>query len=155
MCTVRRARPSEADFLSALALRSKMHWDYSLEELAVFRAELTIEPENVVPHHTHVVEEDGQVVGFYTLRPRERGAVELEHIFIEPSSLGQGFGSLLFHHACEVARDAGFRRLVIQSDPNASGFYHALGAQLERQIPSSIPGRTIPYFTVALSEGAA
>jgi N-acetylglutamate synthase-like GNAT family acetyltransferase len=132
-----------------------MRWAYSLEELAVYRTELTIAPEDVVPRRTHVIEERSQIVGFYTLRAREPGAAELEHIFIEPDYLGQGFGRILFHHACEVARDAGFRRLVIQNDPNSSGFFHAVGAQLERHIPSSIPGGTIPYFTVALGGGAA
>ena len=43
---------------------------------------------------------------------------------------------------------------MIQSDPNAAGFYHALGARLEREIPSSIPGRTIPFFARSLAAGA-
>lgn len=40
---------------------------------------------------------------------------------------------------------AGANVIVIQSDPNAPGFYHALGATLAKQLPSSIPGRTIPF----------
>ena len=155
MGSVRPARPSEAKSLSALALRSKAHWDYSREELAVFRSELTISPEDVESHRTHVLEEGGQIVGFYTLATRGPGVVELEHIFVEPSYLGKGFGSLLFHHACGIAREAGFRRLVILSDPNASGFYHAMGAQLDGDIPSSIRGRTIPYFVVPLGDQGA
>ncbi len=156
MTSVRPARPSEVNALSALALRSKAHWEYSREELAVFRTELTISPEDAETHRAHVLEQGGQIVGFYTLTPRGKGVVELEHIFIEPSHLRKGFGSLLFHHACGVARKAGFRRLVILSDPNASGFYHAVGAQLEGDIPSTIRGRTIPYFAVKLgAQGAA
>lgn len=152
MNRVRKAVPAEADSISSLALRSKAYWDYSHEELAVFRGELTIDAEKVVPHRMHVLEEQGEIVGFYSLAPHAGNAVELEHLFVEPKSIGQGLGSLLFKHACHIAGDAGFARLVIQSDPNAAGFYLAVGAKLERRIPSSIPGRTIPYFAFTLSK---
>lgn len=81
---------------------------------------------------------------------------ELEHIFVEPSHLSQGYGRSLFEHAAALARAEGFVELVIQSDPNAAGFYHALGARLLREIPSSIPGRSIPTFVFSLgSAGSA
>jgi N-acetylglutamate synthase-like GNAT family acetyltransferase len=152
MMFVRKARQSEAEAISALALRSKAHWNYTEKELAVFRSELKVESEEVVPHRMHVIEESGQIVGFYSLVPCEGNTVELGHLFVEPKHLGRGFGRALFEQARETARDAGFARLVIQSDPNAAGFYLSLGASLDRQIPSSIPGRTLPYFTLELRE---
>lgn len=98
----------------------------------------------------HVAEERGTIVGFYTLASTRGGEAELEHPFVEPAALARGIDSRLFRHACETATAIGARTLVIQSDPNAAGFYHALGATLEGEIPSSIPGRTIPHFTFSL-----
>jgi hypothetical protein len=49
----------------------------------------------------------------------------------------------------------GVGSLVIQSDPNAAGFYEALGSVREREIPSIIPGRTIPYFRHSLAQPGA
>lgn len=147
---IRPARPSEAAIISDLAIRSKSHWQYTPEQLAVFRGELTIAPEQLEMKQAHVAEENGAIVGFYTLASLAGSDVELEHIFIDPALLNRGVGSRLFRHACETAKVSGAKTLVIQSDPNAAGFYHALGATLEREIPSSIPGRSIPYFTFSL-----
>ncbi len=118
--------------------------------MAVFRDELTIAASEVVSNRTHVIEDAGRVVGFYTLAENAGGELELEHLFIEPAHLSHGFGTALFAHACNLAREAGCDSLVIQSDPNAAGFYQTVGAKLEQQIPSSIPGRTIPFFRFVL-----
>ena len=147
---IRPAKPSEAEEISALALRSKSHWGYNEDQLSVFRDELTLEPQDIVPRRTHVVEEAGRLLGFYTLTPQSRSKVELEHLFVEPSELHRGFGAALFRHACRVAREEGYVVLAIQSDPNAAEFYDRLGANRLREIPSSIPGRSIPYYEFSL-----
>ncbi|HEM47295.1 MAG TPA: GNAT family N-acetyltransferase [Alphaproteobacteria bacterium] len=160
MHRIRPARPAEAGAISALAIRAKAHWDYTEEQLAVFRGELTLAPDRIVPSRTHVIEEHGCLLGFYTLVARgegeegREGEAELEHVFVEPSAHGRGLGSALLRHACALARAEGFRALVIQSDPNAAGFYHAHGARAEGEIPSSIPGRSIPCFRLELEERA-
>jgi GNAT superfamily N-acetyltransferase len=147
---IRPARPDEAPAISALALRSKGHWPYTPEQMAVFARELTLSPADVAARLTHVLETDGQLAGFYTLLPRPPGEAELEHLFVEPSRLGRGLGSALFRHACSLGRAAGFARLLILSDPNAAGFYAGLGARLVREVPSSIPGRKLPLYSVDL-----
>lgn len=155
MAQVRSARASEARAISDLAFRSKSHWPYTPDQLEVFRGELTITPEELATKRAHVVEEEDAILGFYTLASHSRNEIELEHIFIEPQELHRGLGSQLFRHACETAAAAGATRLIIQSDPNAAGFYHRLGAILEKEIPSSIPGRSIPFFTYSLERGGA
>jgi GNAT superfamily N-acetyltransferase len=150
----RPASPEEAEAISALALRSKAHWGYPPEQMEVFRRELVLPPEEVVRRRAHVTEQAGQIVGFYTLVGRTNDFVELEHLFIDPSHLGRGLGTKLFRHACALAQELGFHRLIIQSDPHAAGFYEAMGAHPEGEIPSSIPGRHIPLFTVELGEAS-
>src|SRR5581483_9656510 len=108
MTPIRPARPDEAAAISALALRSKAHWGYSPDAMAVFQAELTLSPAEVLTGRAHVVEEEGQLVGFYTLRARGQGVIELEHLFVEPGRLRRGLGAALFWHALELARAAGF-----------------------------------------------
>jgi N-acetylglutamate synthase-like GNAT family acetyltransferase len=147
--TIRRARAQEAGALTALTLRSKAHWGYSAEQMSVFRDELTFTPAAVVERRAHVVEEDGVVVAMYTLFG-EGDEVELEHLFVDPARLRRGHGKRLFEHACDLARAAGARALVIKSDPNAAGFYRAMGAADAGEIPSSIPGRHIPTFRLLL-----
>lgn len=143
---IRPALSTEAKAISALAIRSKAHWGYPEEQMAIFRKELLLAEEQIVPKQTHVLETEGAIAGYYTLLPHDEKTLELEHLFVDPEKLRQGFGSKLFEHACRIAKKANFRVLVIQSDPNAAEFYRMLGAQLTREIPSSIPGRFIPHF---------
>lgn len=49
-------------------------------------------------------------------------------LFVEPSAIGRGVGRLLYRDALRRAVDLGVRRLVIDSDPHAAGFYRAMGA---------------------------
>lgn len=147
---IRPALPQDAGAISALALRSKGHWGYSAEQMAVFARELTLSPVELAARVSHVAEEDGRIVGFFTLEPSDGGAAELEHLFVDPARLRCGLGAALFRHACAVARAAGFRALVIQSDPNAAGFYESMGARLRGHVDSSIPGRRLPLFELEL-----
>ncbi|WP_084473428.1 GNAT family N-acetyltransferase [Deinococcus ficus] len=65
---LRPARPDEADTLTGVARAAKAHWGYDpaflagcLEVLRVDRSRMEIEP--------HVVaEQDGEVVGFYSVQ---------------------------------------------------------------------------------------
>lgn len=119
--------------------------------MAVFRRELTMTEDQILPRRTHVLESEGEIRGFYTLVPHSDTTVELEHLFIEPAQLRLGYGSALFLHAKDAARRARFRQMLVQSDPHAAGFYRALSARLVKEIPSSIPGRFIPCFELDLT----
>lgn len=104
----RSARPHESEAVSSLALRSKSHWQYTAEQLEVFRDELTIAPEQVAPKRTHAAEEAGVLLGFYTLmmlhEDEYQDEAELEHLFVEPGRLERGVGAAVFRHACQTAR---------------------------------------------------
>jgi GNAT superfamily N-acetyltransferase len=147
--TIRPARAEEAAALTALTLRSKAHWGYSAEQMAVFRDELTFTPAAVVERRAQVLEEHGVVVAMYTL-VGAGAELELEHLFVDPTRLRRGHGKRLFEHACDLARAAGAQALAIKSDPHAAGFYRALGAADAGEILSSIPGRHIPTFRFTL-----
>ena len=152
---LRAARPAEAAALSELAFASKSVWSYTPEQLEVFRAELTLAPTDLEAHHAHVLEAGDALLGFYTLVERADGALELEHLFVAPGRLRKGAGTRLLRHALGLANALGHRRFLVQSDPNAEGFYLRHGARLLERIPSSIPGRTIPLLELAVPPHAS
>lgn len=124
---LRPARPDEAGQLSDLALRSKAHWGYDSARLEGWRDELTLPPDRIAEWNTVVADRDGTVVGFATLEG-EPPHGELGMLFIEPTEIGRGTGRLLYQHMLAEAGRLGFRRLTIEADPNAEGFYRAMGA---------------------------
>lgn len=148
---LRRARAEESSLLTALALRSKAVWGYEEEFMRASAAELTVAPGDLVGRPAYVVEIEGRVAGFYVLEPLEGGDFELDLFFVEPDSIGRGYGGALFEHALRTAAALGGRRLVIQSDPNAEAFYVRNGARRVGSRPSaSIPGRVLPLLEIDL-----
>src|ERR1044072_1990408 len=100
----RRASLDEAELLTELALRSKGYWGYDADFLRDCRIDLTLTPEIVASCPVFVLEEQGSIAGFYSLSAEGPQEVELLHLFVEPRTIGRGFGKLLFQHAVETAR---------------------------------------------------
>ncbi|HHM12349.1 MAG TPA: N-acetyltransferase, partial [Planctomycetaceae bacterium] len=144
---IRSAKAQEASILSDLAFRSKGYWGYTAKFLAACREELTVSRNEIAKGNVFVLEEEGRILGFYSLEHPSSESVELGFLFVEPRDIGAGHGRTLLEHACSEATRRGYRKLVIQGDPNAGPFYLAMGAQLVGSRESaSIPGRTLPEF---------
>lgn len=152
IATIRKARESEAERLSALAFRSKAHWDYSQEFMDACREELTYRAADLRHNEFFVAEAEGEIVGFYGLVRLSPDEMELEALFVEPTHIGRGFGRALIEHAKTTAVERGASKLVIQGDPNAAKFYRSTGGELTGERESvSIPGRFLPEFIIRLS----
>jgi len=147
---IRRARPTEADDLSALAARSKAHWGYDAVFLERVRDAMTLRSEDVELHEVWVLESSsGDPIGYHRVMPGD--PAELEDLWVEPSAIGSGGGRLLFEHAVDVARSGGASALEIDADPNAVGFYERMGAvQIGETQSTLIPGRTLPRLRILL-----
>ncbi len=81
-------------------------------------------------HLVYVLEQDDDVIAFYELRDRG-DHIELVRMFIHADLIGQGYGRILWAHAVGQAAQK-HTRMLIMSDPGATGFYAAMGATLER-----------------------
>ncbi|WP_106977211.1 GNAT family N-acetyltransferase [Streptomyces sp. NRRL S-244] len=129
MVKLRAARPGEADELTALVLRSKAYWGYDAAFLVSCAPELRI-PAGEVAGRRIVVAEDasgGGVLGLASLEGAPPVA-RLGLLFVEPEAIGRGVGRRLYRDALRRAAELGFRRLLIDADPHAAGFYRAMGA---------------------------
>lgn len=148
---IREARAEDAATLTELAVRSKGHWGYPREFLDACREELTLRSECFgTPGSCYrVAESDGSVVGFHGLERLSRDQWELAAMFVEPASIGCGFGRLLIEDAKRCVISAGAKELLIQGDPHAAGFYRAAGGvEIGRRESGSIPNRCLPLFSI-------
>ncbi|MFI5670004.1 GNAT family N-acetyltransferase [Streptomyces sp. NPDC051704] len=138
MAKLRAARPGEAEELTALVLRSKAHWGYDAAFLASCMPELRI-PAGEVADRRIVVAEDpsgGRVLGLASLEGAPPVA-RLGLLFVEPGDIGRGVGRRLYRDALRRAAELGFRRLLIDADPHAAGFYRAMGARSSPVSPAA------------------
>ncbi len=155
MIHIRKAQGREAQSLSKLAMYSKAYWGYSDAFMQACRNELLVTEEMIKNKSSYyaVAEEQGELVGFYSLEGVTESSVELGLLFVEPKHIGLGIGRKLIEHAKNHAKVSGGVTLYFQGDPNAEGFYRAVGATITgKQESSSIPGRFIPTFSIPLTK---
>ena len=149
---IRAAAPAEAADLSALVMRAKAHWGYSVETLDRWRAELGIFPEDIHARPMFVAAIDSSTAGFYSLRPSST-SWELDNLWVAPELMHRGIGRSLLLHAVDTARRAGATEILIDADPNAEAFYLSCGAVRRGQVAAPIPGepgRVRPQLALSL-----
>jgi GNAT superfamily N-acetyltransferase len=152
---VRAAVADDAPALSALAIRSKAHWGYDNDFMALCRAELSWRAEDI-QSGTFDVQcciRDGQLLAFYALERIDSHVIELEALFVEPRHIGTGLGRMMIEHAKKRSIIARASRMLIQGDPHAETFYLAAGAlPCGSRESASVPGRYLPLFEIRLGE---
>ena len=148
--TIRRARPADRDVLAALAFRSKAHWGYDDAFMERSRGVLTPSEDYLANDPVYVAEDgDGNAVGFYGF-VREGDELWLNDLWLEPAAIRNGAGRVLFAHAVATARASGEPAFFIESDPNAEGFYLAMGAARTGQRVAAVTGRVLPVLRYEL-----
>jgi ribosomal protein S18 acetylase RimI-like enzyme len=147
--------PDEAPHLTELVLRSKASWGYDDTFLEGVGKELMITAEDIDNGSVFVLEVDGVVVGLYALSSEPPDGL-LTDLWLEPEVQGRGLGRRLWEHALTSAAALGHRSLMLEADPNAEGFYAAMGAirigERESPVAQDIePGRTLPLMRIELA----
>ena len=149
--TIRPALPHEGIALTDLVIRSKAYWGYDSAFLAASRPALTLTARRIAEDVVYVYQDGQQALGVYDLRiVATRGDVDL--FFVAPAAIRTGVGRALWQHLVDQARHRGVRRLMIESDPFARGFYEAMGARIVGDVPSgAVPGRRLPLLEFAVA----
>ncbi len=148
---LRPARPDEADALSELCVKSKAVWGYDEDFLQAVTPHLRVTPEAITQGRATVAESDeGEVLGVCQIDPgSDHGSLDL--LFISPTAIGKGVGSLLFEHAKDLLRARGETVMTILSDPYAEQAYLHMGARRTAMRPSDVfKGRKLPWLEVEL-----
>jgi GNAT superfamily N-acetyltransferase len=148
---LRRAQTSEADQLTSIAFAAKRYWGYPDRWIDLWRDQLTIAAEYIVASQIFVACLDQAIVGFYALV--DHGSIwTLDHLWVQPNSIGHGVGRRLLQHAIDFAREHGAIAIEIEADPNAESFYQHMGARRVSVNRSEIDGqaRELPVMRIGL-----
>lgn len=147
---IRAAAAGECLALTDLCMRAKAHWGYDHDFMEAVRAELTVTADDLSGGLCAVADHGGRTAGFVQISTDGAEAC-LERLFIEPALFGAGIGRALFDWAADRARALGCKRMEIESDPQAAGFYEKMGAKRDGFAPSgSIEGRSLPRLVLTL-----
>ena len=148
---IRRARPDDADTLTAVAHTAKRHWQYPESWIEKWQSDLTITPEFIMNQEVFVAIINDQIGGCCALVMTDSLA-EIEHMWIMPEHMGSGVGRALFAHAKARAEVRGANVLELSADPNAEGFYERMGAKRVGEVHADMDGQTrvLPRMRVVL-----
>jgi ribosomal protein S18 acetylase RimI-like enzyme len=151
MISLRRALPEEAAILSQIAFAAKSYWGYPERWLEQWKPQLTFNSKYFEENESWVAELNGISVAFYTLLEKD-GNAWVEDLWVSPELIGKGIGKSLFLHALNISRQRGFKKLQLEADPNAVGFYEKMGMYKigERQYELEGQLRILPKMEITL-----
>jgi GNAT superfamily N-acetyltransferase len=157
---IRKAIIQEAEILTKISFGSKGYWDYPKEFYDIWSKELTISSDYIQDNDVFVFEKDGKILGYYSIVElkdnieisgiRISKGFWLDHMFIEPRSIGKGIGTKMFFHLRKMCCSRGINELGILADPNSRGFYEKMGCEYKSEYPSTIKNRTTPYLQLKI-----
>jgi GNAT superfamily N-acetyltransferase len=124
---IRPAIPADRQVLEALQLRASMGNEGDREALLLHPDAIELPVEQIIAGGVYVLEQDGAVVGFSAILPREDGDTELDALFVEPDIQRRGIGKRLVKHCAEIARSNGSTTLHVIGNRHAEQFYLACG----------------------------
>jgi len=148
---IRRAKPNEAESLTAIAHAAKRHWGYPESWIERWTSDLAITAEFIASNEVFVAVNNDEIVGCCALVLSD-SVPELEHMWINPSDMGNGIGRALFNHLKERACQLRIRSLELSADPNAEGFYERMGAKRIGEVRADMDGqpRVLPRMRIEL-----
>jgi GNAT superfamily N-acetyltransferase len=150
---------AEAPTLRELTFRSKAHWGYTDEFMTAWEAAYSDPAEEAFAEgrvRGLRQAEDGKILGYYALSPRQGSAVELTHLFVEPAVVKQGHGGELLSTAMRQASEMGAAVLDFVSDPHATSFYEKFGAQqIGLKVYDHLPDHVAPILQIPLAGSRA
>lgn len=123
---IRLGTPADYPAAAAVYRRASLSNAGDRANLLAHPEHLVLAPGALVEGRTHVAEEDGSVVGFATWSDAGP-AVELEDLFVDPGWTRRGIATALVNRVADVLRARGVPCLEVTANPEALGFYRAVG----------------------------
>lgn len=132
-------------------MRSKAVWGYDAAFMESCREELTVTRERIAAGGIIVAEAGGEAVGLVEISGT--GATgEVALLFVAPGRHRAGVGRALWQAAERLTLSRGYRRLRLDADPHAVGFYLRMGCHVCGASPSgAVEGRTLPQMEKAIT----
>ncbi|PKV48414.1 ribosomal protein S18 acetylase RimI-like enzyme [Aquimarina sp. MAR_2010_214] len=144
------ANVNDAEEITSLTKISKAFWGYDDEQIKKWEKDLTITKEYIIKNEVYKMTSDDIIKGYYSYIEKEGSVVELDNIFLHPSSIGKGYGSVLMNDFLKKIQESNFEKVRLYAEPKAEKFYIKFGFKTVGKIESSIPNRFLPVMELAI-----
>ncbi|TYC51680.1 GNAT family N-acetyltransferase [Rhodobacterales bacterium] len=144
---LRPATLEDSPILTDILKRSKASRACSDNGSAGRGDDYQISDQTISAIHMTVAEQNGKPVGFSGLSSQKGGAMLMDFLFVAPEAQRQGIGELLLIRAEDHTRWTNHRRLRLEAETGATGFYEKRGfSRLASRPSQSAGGDKIPLL---------
>ena len=144
MIAFRLATTRDLPALNQISLTSKAHWGYPQEWLEHWENGLLLQEEHLVEYKILLAELGEEIIGFCAIS-EEPGEYQVEHLWLLPKHIGQGYGKQLLEQSL-VSFTVADKPVLVEADPHAEAFYRRQGFVTFSQVESYPPGRFLPVM---------
>ena len=137
--------------LTLLTMRSKAYWGYAPEQIEAWREALTITKDYLKQAEVYKLTQSNELIGYYSYKRLDEQTAKLDNLFIDPKYIRKGYGKSLMHHFLQQVKAGSYKRITLESEPNAAEFYEQFGFIIVGQMETSIPNRYLPTMEFELN----
>ncbi|MEE9431255.1 MAG: GNAT family N-acetyltransferase [Melioribacteraceae bacterium] len=143
---LKKANISDSEELTDLTKKSKAFWGYTAEQIEEWSEELTITKSFIEENQVVKLIVEQKIVGFYSYYNIDDDKIKLEHLFIHPKNIGEGYGRYLMNDFLKKVEDIKAKKVTLDADPNAEDFYKKFNFKVVGKLKSTIKNRFLPIM---------
>ncbi|MFC0778976.1 GNAT family N-acetyltransferase [Flavobacterium sp. HJSW_4] len=147
---IQKAKTEDHIRLTEITKKSKAYWGYSEEQMEKWSNNLTVTADYIERNPVFNLIDENQIIGYYSYLKEEDNQVKLDNLFILPEYIGKGFGLFLMNDFLERMRNEKFKKIILDSEPNAEQFYQKIGFTKIGEFETSIKNRFMPIMEMKL-----
>lgn len=147
---IEKANINDNEILTDITKKSKAFWGYSEEQLLLWNDNLTISKDYIENNDAFKLLNDNKVIGYYAYIIEEKEIARLDNLFVLPEYIGKGFGKYLVNDFLERMRKQEIKKIILDSEPNATEFYLRIGFEKIGEFETSIKNRFMPIMEMKL-----
>ncbi len=147
---IEKATQNDHKILTQITKKSKAYWGYSEEQIEKWNDNLTISQNYIQTNSVFKLTNKNTIIGYYSYINKQENTVKLDNLFILPYYIGKGFGKYLIQDFLIRMRDNNYKKVTLDSEPNAEKFYQKMGFKKIGQFETSIKNRFMPIMEMDL-----
>jgi len=147
---IERANINDNEILTEITKKSKAFWGYSKEQILKWNDSLTISKAYIESNTAFKLLNDNIVIGYYSYIIEEEDIARLDNLFVLPDYIGKGFGKYLVDDFLKRMRKQEIKKIILDSEPNATEFYLKIGFEKIGEVETSIKNRFMPIMEMKL-----
>jgi GNAT superfamily N-acetyltransferase len=146
-----KANIHDSDTLTDITKKSKAYWGYTDSQIIAWNDQLTITAAYIKANEVYKLLIEGMPAGYYSYFFQNDGVARLDNLFVLPQCIGKGCGTLLMDDFIFRVKSEGGKKIVLEADPNAEGFYFKFGFKTTSLVKTSTKGRYLPVMELYIA----